>query len=68
MLGLYAIAFLAPLAVFGCFAAIIQRHGNRMFEDRNKAMTLFVVAPLAFCYGVITLVAAAYFISYLYGQ
>lgn len=68
MLGLYAIAFLAPLLVFGLFGYFItslQSKGEMVFDNQQKALTLFVYVPIAFSYGLIVLIATWQFIQYL---
>lgn len=68
MLGLYAIAFLAPLAVFGLFAYfIVSLHAQKKIFVANPraALTFFVYIPIAISYGIIFVVATLDFIQYL---
>lgn len=71
MIGLFIIAFLAPLAVFGPFALFIRRLAARrpsLVEDAARTQTLFVWLPLAVCYGLISLIAALAFVDYIKTQ
>lgn len=68
MLGLYAIAFLAPLLVFGMFGFFIKRlpsKGNTIFKDQQKALTLYVYIPIGLSYGLIIFTAAIKFTQYI---
>lgn len=71
MLGLYIIAFGAPLLVFGPLALFIRRITRRaptFFESPERAMGLFVVAPLAISYGLLTLAAVWLGVDWLLRQ
>lgn len=70
MLGLYAIAFLAPLLVFGMFGYFIMasRSQNKAIsESQQKALTIFVYIPIGVSYGLIIIIAAWQFTSYIQG-
>ncbi len=70
MLGLYAIAFLAPAIVFGMFGYFIlspQSQKNIGFENKQKALTLFVYLPIGVSYGLIAIIATWQFIRYIQG-
>ena len=71
MFGLYLIAFLAPLLVFGPFAYFIhtmERNGKFILGPNKRAMSVFVFAPLAISYGLIFLIAAIDFIAFIQAQ
>lgn len=68
MLGLYAIAFLAPLLVFGSFGYYIsslQSQKKVIFSNQQKALTLFVYIPIGISYGLIVVILTWQFISYI---
>lgn len=68
MIGLYAIAFLAPLLVFGLFGYFVislQTDGKSVFASQRKALTIFVYYPIGFCYGLIVIAATWQFIQHL---
>lgn len=71
MTGLYIIAFLAPLAVFGPLAYLIsraQRAKPDLFESKQRAMMTFVILPLGVTYGLLLLSAAALFVGFILEQ
>ena len=68
MLGLYAIAFLAPLLVFGSFGYFIttlHSQNKTIFESQQKALTLYVYIPIGVSYGLIMITATWKFITYI---
>lgn len=68
MLGLYAIAFFAPLLVFGLFGYFIKSlhaNGKMIFSDQQQALAVFVYIPFGVSYGLILIAATWQFIQYI---
>ena len=68
MIGLYAIAFLAPLLVFGMFGYFItslHSQEKMFFDNKEKALAFFVYIPIGVSYGLIVVIATLRFIHYI---
>ena len=68
MLRLYAIAFLAPLLVFGAFGYFIMSLHSQdkvIFANKQRTLTIFVYIPLGISYGLIAIIATWQFIEYI---
>lgn len=69
MVGLYLIAFVGPLIVFGPIAFainLIARSNPSFFESKQRAIALYVGLPIAVSYGFVIVASASLFISYLF--